>query len=193
MLEKTEQNEFKKNLLVQNFHVDSKLQQLQKNLIKMGFDLGMINKVICYCNVKTEEEAIDYMIKNENDMWLHPFIPRQKNESGGNNDSFLIGNAGGTVGEALSKLKSSSAIFGKEKSFQHFDSGLDICEICGDPIAFHLNKEVPQSYYDFINMKNYDYVEDMEKNEKHIKLLSFQTTTSTLSTKITKITNFPSI
>ena len=33
---------------------------LQQNLIEMGFDITMINKIISHFNIRTEEEAINY-------------------------------------------------------------------------------------------------------------------------------------
>ena len=44
----------------------------------MGFDIIMINKIITYFNITSESEAIDYLIKDENGMWNHPFIPKEK-------------------------------------------------------------------------------------------------------------------
>ena len=38
---------------------------LQQNLIEMGFDITMINKIISHFNIRTEEEAINYLTKSE--------------------------------------------------------------------------------------------------------------------------------
>ena len=61
-----------------NIVFDSSIKKLQQNLFLMGFDILMINKIISYFNITTESEAIDYLIKDENGMWNHPFIPKEK-------------------------------------------------------------------------------------------------------------------
>ena len=56
---------------------DLNMKRLQHNLIMMGFDISMINKIINIFNIKTEDEAIDYLIKNENGMWKHPYLKKK--------------------------------------------------------------------------------------------------------------------
>ena len=69
-----------------NFQEDINIRQLQQNLIMMGFDITMINKIILYFKIRTEYESIDYLIKNEEGMWNHPFIPKEViNEPNNNN------------------------------------------------------------------------------------------------------------
>ena len=48
--------------------ININIKNIQKNLIMMGFDIIMINKVLSIFKIKTEEEAIDYFIKSENGM-----------------------------------------------------------------------------------------------------------------------------
>ena len=55
---------------------DDRIKKTQENLIMMGFDLEMVNKIISTFKIRTEEEALDYLIKNENGMWEHHFIPK---------------------------------------------------------------------------------------------------------------------
>ena len=43
-----------KDINNQNFVKDFKIIKLQENLLMMGFDINMINKVIMYFNIKTE-------------------------------------------------------------------------------------------------------------------------------------------
>ena len=61
-----------------NISEDSIINKMQMNLIMMGFDIEMVNKVISIFKIKTEEEAIDYLIKSEKGMWNHPFIPKEQ-------------------------------------------------------------------------------------------------------------------
>ena len=67
-------NEQKKNINQK----DLRIMKIQQNLIQMGFDITMINKIITYFKINTEAEAIDYLIKSENGMWNHPFIPQEE-------------------------------------------------------------------------------------------------------------------
>ena len=64
---------------------DSGIKKMQQNLILMGFDIEMINKIITIFKIKTEEEALDYLIKSENGMWEHPFIPKEEEVNNASN------------------------------------------------------------------------------------------------------------
>ena len=55
---------------------DDRIKKTQENLIMMGFDIEMVNKIISTFKIRTEEEALNYLIKNENGMWEHPFIQK---------------------------------------------------------------------------------------------------------------------
>jgi hypothetical protein len=55
---------------------DERIKKTQENLIMMGFYIEMVNKIISIFKIRTEEEAPDYLIKNENGIWGHPFIPK---------------------------------------------------------------------------------------------------------------------
>ena len=66
------------NINSQNIKDDITIKRLQHNLIMMGFDIEMINKIIYIFKIKTEEEAIDYLIKSDNGKWNHPFIPKEE-------------------------------------------------------------------------------------------------------------------
>ena len=67
---------------------DSSIKILQKNLIMMGFDISMVNKVISIFKITTENEALNYLIKSENGKWNHPFIPKEKDNMEENDDLF---------------------------------------------------------------------------------------------------------
>ena len=47
-----------------NNNYSKNIQNIQENLIKMGFDISMINKIFIYFEIKSEEQAINYLIKN---------------------------------------------------------------------------------------------------------------------------------
>ena len=59
---------------------DDRIKKTQEHLIIMGFDIEMVNKIISTFKIRTEEEALDYLIKNENGMWEHHFIPKVEEE-----------------------------------------------------------------------------------------------------------------
>ena len=48
---------------IHNEKYNKNIQNIQENLIKMGFDITMINKIFIYFEIKTEEQAINYLIK----------------------------------------------------------------------------------------------------------------------------------
>ena len=55
---------------------DSNIIRIQKNLIMMDFDIEMINKILLYFNIESEDQAIDYLTKNSEGLWQHPFIEK---------------------------------------------------------------------------------------------------------------------
>ena len=48
---------------INNIQDDVAIGKIQQNLILMGFDIAMINKIILYFKIRTENEALDYLIK----------------------------------------------------------------------------------------------------------------------------------
>ena len=68
----------------QNTQNDLGIRKMQQNLIMMGFDIIMINKIISLYKIRTENEALDYLIKTDDGMWNHPFIPKQINPEDNN-------------------------------------------------------------------------------------------------------------
>ena len=137
---------------------DLNMKRLQHNLIMMGFDISMINKIINIFNIKTEDEAIDYLIKNENGMWKHPFIPKEedvKEEEEFKN--ILISQPQNVMNNVFSKLKkTASTDTTKDKSDIKINNdddkddflmkiNEDICEICGEEKQLHLIKEFNNS------------------------------------------------
>ena len=156
---------------IKNFIKDDNIIKLQKNLLMMGFDIEMINKVIFYFNIKTENEAIDYLVKSENGMWNHPFIKSKeenlnKNEEINNN---IIDN-----------------VLNKVKTINNDLLSKDICDICGEIKEFHINNENEDNYnYDLnidefglennllsnnYNNNNLDKNEDNKENDNICKI-----------------------
>ena len=124
----------KKNIDIYN---DREIQLIQQNCLEMGFDLNMVNKIIFYYNIRREAEIIDYLIKNENGMWSHPFIPMvsKDNERKDNNilSNRLLNNNNKIMNNVISRMNSFNSI--KDNIIQN---NKDICEICGDSKEFHL-------------------------------------------------------
>ena len=105
---------------------DNNMQILQHQLLEMGFDLIMINKVITYFHVKTTDEALYYLIKNENDgLWNHPFIPLEQKENIQINNVIKDRNPEQLVNKAISQFRPEQ----------------QVCTICGEGIASHRIKE----------------------------------------------------
>ena len=145
---------------------DLGIRKLQHNLFMMGFDIVMINKIINIFNIKTEDEAIDYLIKNENGMWKHPFIPKEDDiEEEEEPKNILLTQPKNVVNNVFSKIKTASSDLKKNKINNKIDNDDDndnfliknddddICEICGEEKQFHLIKE-------FNNNNIFDFLED---------------------------------
>ena len=139
------------------------IMKIQTNLIRMGFDITMINKVISNFNITTEEEAIDYLIKSDNGMWNHPFIPKEEDPNEQKNN--ILDQPKNLMGNVLTKINTikRSTTFNARNSINNIikddeekniiskkDSGNvnenkivneDICEICGERKEFHNIKE----------------------------------------------------
>ena len=140
----------------------SSINKLQENLILMGFDIAMINKVIEYFKIKTESEAIDYLIKTEDGMWNHPFIPKIIDEYEINNHSGIMKRPQILMNSVMNKIKSKdkenpnnqiskSVNVLNEKESNDFKEVNDICEICGESIEFHIKKNYSRKNNSEIN------------------------------------------
>ena len=132
------------------FQDDSMIKRLQENLINMGFDIIMINKIIAKFNVKNVDEALDYLLKNEDGMWNHPFIPKE-------NGNELNKSSGGIL---ATRKKLMNSIMNGIRTFEISDNKksisksvnaqiclpkqnelkIEICDICGELKEFHNKK-----------------------------------------------------
>ena len=110
---------------------DNKIIKLQEDLLMMGFEIDMINKVIMHFNITTVNEAIDYLLKSNDGMWHHPFVPSIKDNSNPNDDEEINNN--NILDNVLNKVKTinNDLKFSKE----------DICDICGEIKEAHINEE----------------------------------------------------
>jgi hypothetical protein len=118
-----------------DFYNDKEIFKIQQNCIKMGFDLNMVNKIIFYFNLRREDEIIDYLIKDENGFWSHPFIPILSKDNNQNNNiiqnnSLLNNNR--IVNNVISRVNSINSI--KDNIIPKEE---DLCEICGENKYFH--------------------------------------------------------
>ena len=148
-----------------NVEFDTSIKKLQQNLFHMGFDILMINKIISYFNIATESEAIDYLIKDENGMWNHPFVPKEKFIT--ETDNSLLKPQKLVMTNVYTKIKSSS-VNEQFNSIIKIDN--DICDICEESIDFHKIKkyEIKNSINANIDNKNKDLInfENKDGNEK---------------------------
>ena len=119
-----------------NIEYDSSIKKLQQNLFLMGFDILMINKIISYFNITSESEAIDYLIKDEEGMWNHPFIPKEKLRI--ETDNSLLNPQKIVMNNVLTRIKSSSI---NEAANNNIIIENDICDICEESIDFHRIKK----------------------------------------------------
>ena len=145
--------------------IDSSIKKLQQNLLLMGFDIEMINKIISYYNITNENEALDYLIKNEEGMWNHPFIPKEKvildNNTGLLNQPKLVMN------NVFTRLKSSS-INEQINNNTNIKVENDICDVCGESIDFHTIKK-----YEIKNSINLNLNNGNNENQNNNILIKF--------------------
>ena len=145
-----------------NIEFDANIKKLQQNLFLMGFDIICINKVITYFNITTESEAIDYLIKGEDGMWNHPFVPKEKVIVGDDNNS-LLNPAKNVMNNVYTKIKKSS--INNEMGNSNIIVENDICDICEESIDFHKIKkyEIRQTINSKFSFKNEN---DKKKSEE---------------------------
>ncbi len=129
------------------FKMNEEAQKIQKELIKMGFDISMINKVITYFQIKSVEEGIHYLTKIEG-KWEHPFIKSEKNE----NEQKKI---------SISSLP--QKYMRKISVIQKFEEENELCEICGEPKTEHRINE--NDLNDIINNKNNNDIKNSEESK----------------------------
>ena len=151
-------SDFQENEKEGNILNNSNINKMQMNLVMMGFNIEMINKIITFFKINTEEEAIDYLIKSENGMWNHPFIPKEEEEEQKEEKNFILeqpknvvnnvintintikntGSLGKSVGDLVNDLNE-NIINPSENNNQINEE--DLCEICGESKEFHIIKE----------------------------------------------------
>ena len=134
-----------------NYPFDSRIKKIQQNLIRMGFDIGMVNKIILIYNIQNEDEALDYLIKTDDGMWNHPFIPKEI--INGENNNGILEQPKMMVNNMITKIKSMEIpdsinhasnilqINENEPEQNKFIVENNICEICGELKEFHKIKE----------------------------------------------------
>lgn len=93
--------------------MNEEIKRIQEQLLQMGFDLIMINKVIQHFNVTTIEEGLLLLIKTDG-IWGHPFISEAKEQEGDNRS---------IIREAV--------IMARNKA------NAEKCEICGELKSMH--------------------------------------------------------
>ena len=135
----------------QNVQDDSNIRKLQQNLIMMGFDIMMVNKIISFYKIRTEDEALDYLIKTEDGMWIHPFIPKEINLNENNNNK-IFEQPKEMMNNVLTRINSlglsnnlnqedSINLNNNDTDLVNFRVFNDICEICGESRDYHRIKE----------------------------------------------------
>ena len=143
---------------------NSRIGKLQENLLMMGFDIIMINKIISIFKVQTEFDAINYLIKEDDGMWNHPFIPKEINDED-NLDNNIFSKPKVIINKVLLKIKEpkdSTSKKGISKSVNNelnrdnFIVNNDICEICGEPKFFHRIKKFKINENDQDNNNSFD-------------------------------------
>ena len=148
-----------------SFSGDVTFQTLQQNLIMMGFDLTMINKVLIHFKIRQLNQAIDYLIKADDGLWNHPFVksfPEHDDTTVGNSitNSILEIEPKNVLGNVLTRVKTIDS-----STLMRQFSVTEICEICGEKKELHRikndieenNNLIPENeLHDDINVHNND-------------------------------------
>ena len=160
---------------INNFQEDSNIRKLQQNLILMGFDITMINKIILYFKIRNVDEALDYLIKSEDGMWNHPFIPKEVINDEKNK---ILGQPKIMMNSVISKISNSVNIKGSRNESEQnekidYKIENDICEICGELKDFHKIKEYNINNFNFSlnisnNNENNSFFNNVENNKINI-------------------------
>ena len=163
---------------------EANIIRIQKNLIMMDFDIEMINKVILYFNIESEDQAIDYLTKNSDGLWKHPFIEKindnNNNDETKDNNQIIKNNSlikGMTTkitefrNRGISNVIYDSFINEPQMISGNSSDSNSICEICGEPESLHLestnhNDEIAILENDFNNEIKENNIKNNEINEK---------------------------
>ena len=159
-------------------NTDSKIIRIQRNLIMMEFNIEMINKILLYFEIESENQAIDYLTKNSDGLWGHPFVPKLNEDIHNviiNNENVQQNKDSNSI-EIIENVKSKintikdkgiSNIIYYPMNEESYESNELICEICEESEKYHINN----NYYnkEGINKKE-DLIEDLkiEENKNRI-------------------------
>ena len=138
------------NLGKLNLQDDLRIKGVQQNLIRMGFDIEMVNKIISIFKIRSEEEALNYLIKEDDGLWNHPFIPKIIDSDELNNG--ILEQPKAMMSSVLTRINSlgMTNTIQRTSSFIKPNNDLEsgeikieenICDICGEPKEFHRIKE----------------------------------------------------
>ena len=164
-----------------NNKLDSKIIRIQRNLIKMEFDIEMVNKILLYFQIESENQAIDYLTKNSEGLWGHPFIQKIKDDDNNNNNNKIVNdsennmhdNTSITFESMKSKINTiknqgiSNIIYYPMDEMTDETNGL-VCEICGDLEQFHVGSNNYQNSPPIINNKAEELIEDSKYENNNI-------------------------
>ena len=152
----------------------------------MDFDIEMVNKVLLYFNIESEDQAIDYLSKNSEGLWMHPFIEKINDEHKNNEESKEENDNHSLIKGMTSKIKNlknqgfSNIIYNSLTSESQGNS-LDsepgmVCEICGEPESLHIknNIENNNNINNNINLiedvKQDNIIENLDNNENNYNI-----------------------
>ena len=158
-------------------NMDSKIIKIQKNLIMMEFDIEMVNKILLYFNIQSEDQAIDYLTKNSEGLWGHPFIPKlneeENNDEVNDNKSQDKDKNSSIIGEVKSKIitiknRGISNIIYYPMNEQINEQITSYCEICGELQKFHVNNN--NNIFNNENaIQNLNLIDDSKVDESYNK------------------------
>ena len=158
-----------------NENSDSKIIRIQRNLMMMEFDIEMVNKIILYFQIESENQAIDYLTKNSEGIWGHPFVPKIEediyNDTIDNENQDKEQKSVEIFQNMKSKIKTIknkgiSNIIYYPMNQETNESNELICEICGESEKFHIKNNINNNLNYEINKNNKEeLIEDSKVEE----------------------------
>lgn len=142
-------NDFKQTKIIENKNTELKF--IQSELIEMGFELELINKVLKYFEVNTIELAIEYLTKTYN-KWNHPFISLDLNEN--------------QIDNYLEYSKQTNKI---EHEYLNEDNKTVKCLVCNEIADMHLGYSKHKNSVAEFEKENFNRSEDLKIKESYNK------------------------
>ena len=142
----------------------------------MEFDIEMINKILFYFQIESENQAIDYLTKNSEGLWGHPFVQKIIDDNNNNkigneleektvntDTAITIENMKSKINTIKTKAISNIIYYSMDEINE--ESNELVCEICGEFEQFHINNYNRNSTPIINNYKKEELIKDIKDDK----------------------------